>query len=404
MSKQQSVEEQKAAQLAAAMAQQRQYHEAQEVPAAATLAVMVKSEPMPEGTAVCMGYDWDAGLDYKALLDSYASVGFQATNFGHAVREINRMRSWRLSDDPVKETDDIKDPAERAEVKTKIFFSYTSNMISCGIRETILFLAKNNMVDVLVTTAGGIEEDFVKCLSTFYIGEFKTPGKEMRLKGRNRTGNLVVPNENYCLFEDWLAPILDQMLVEQKRDGVIWTPSKMIHRLGKEIDNPKSVYYWCYKNNIPVFSPAITDGSIGDMLYFMSYKNPGLVLDLVGDIRLMNDEAVNAKGKTGMIILGGGLIKHHVCNANLMRNGADFSVMVNTAHEFDGSDSGARPDEAKSWGKIKLEAEPVKIYAETTLVFPLLVAQTFAQGFDFEAAAAARTAAAAAEGGGASAE
>ena len=44
----------------------------------------------------------------------------------------------------------------------------------------------------------------------------------------------------------------------------------------------------------------------------------------------------------GMIILGGGLIKHHICNANLMRNGADFSLFVNTASEFDGSDSGAR--------------------------------------------------------------
>ena len=45
-----------------------------------------------------------------------------------------------------------------------------------------------------------------------------------------------------------------------------------------------------------------------------------------------------------MIILGGGLIKHHICNANLMRNGADFSLFVNTASEFDGSDSGARWD------------------------------------------------------------
>ena len=45
-----------------------------------------------------------------------------------------------------------------------------------------------------------------------------------------------------------------------------------------------------------------------------------------------------------MIILGGGLIKHHICNANLMRNGADFSLFVNTASEFDGSDSGARQE------------------------------------------------------------
>ncbi len=37
----------------------------------------------------------------------------------------------------------------------------------------------------------------------------------------------------------------------------------------------------CLQNNIPVFSPALTDGSIGDMIYFHSYKNPGLVIDIV---------------------------------------------------------------------------------------------------------------------------
>jgi len=34
---------------------------------------------------------------------------------------------------------------------------------------------------------------------------------------------------------------------------------------------------------------------------------------------------------------------------------------VNTGQEFDGSDSGARPDEAVSWGKIKITASPVKV-------------------------------------------
>ena len=63
----------------------------------------------------------------------------------------------------------------------------------------------------------------------------------------------------------------------------------MIRRLGLEIDDESSVYYWAAKNDIPVYCPAITDGSIGDMLYFHSFKNPGLVVDLVEDIRAMND-------------------------------------------------------------------------------------------------------------------
>lgn len=99
------------------------------------------------------------------------------------------------------------------------------------------------------------------------------------------------------------------------------------------------------------------------------------------DIRLLNDSALKAK-KSGMIVLGGGVIKHHVNNANLMRNGANFSVCINTASEWDGSDAGARPDEAVSWGKIAADAHPVKVYAECSLVLPILIAETFVRNFD----------------------
>jgi deoxyhypusine synthase len=45
-----------------------------------------------------------------------------------------------------------------------------------------------------------------------------------------------------------VVPILDQMVAEQEgEEKVRWSPSKVIHRLGKEIDNEESVYYWCYK-------------------------------------------------------------------------------------------------------------------------------------------------------------
>ncbi|KAJ2455397.1 Deoxyhypusine synthase [Coemansia sp. RSA 2424] len=352
-----------------------------EIPAIASAAVLTVSSQVPEGSKLIRGYDFDNGVDYNALLKSYATTGFQAASFGAAVEIINSMRAWRLSDEPITDDDhnENRDIEYRKTVKCKIFLGYTSNLVSSGIRETIKYLVKNKMVDVVVSTAGGIEEDFIKCLAPTYLGKFSNKGRELRSKGLNRIGNLIVPNDNYCKFEEWLMPILDQLLLEQKRDGIVWTPSKLIHRLGKEIDHPDSIYYWAYKNDIPVYSPAITDGSLGDMLYFHSFRNPGLVIDLVQDIRGVNGQAVYAK-KTGMIILGGGLVKHHICNANLMRNGADFAVFVNTAQEFDGSDAGARPDEAVSWGKIKPDAKSVKVYAEASLIFPLLVAQTFAAG------------------------
>ena len=67
-----------------------------------------------------------------------------------------------------------------------------------------------------MTTAGGIEEDFIKCMAPTYIGKFELKGRDLRKRGINRIGNLLVPNDNYCAFEDWIMPILDQMLLEQK--------------------------------------------------------------------------------------------------------------------------------------------------------------------------------------------
>ncbi|XP_037648648.1 deoxyhypusine synthase [Sebastes umbrosus] len=349
-----------------------------QAPSVALEAILKTSCELPEDLTKIRGYDFNQGADLQAVMKSFISTGFQASSMGQAIQEINLMIEKRL--EPVEE-DEKKETEVPDEHRSKsgctIFLGYTSNLISSGVRETIRYLAQHKMVDVIVTTAGGVEEDFIKCMADTFLGDFSMAGKDLRQKGINRIGNLLVPNDNYCKFEDWLMPILDQMLLEQTTEGTHWTPSKMIHRLGKEINNPDSVYYWAHKNNIPVFSPALTDGSLGDMLYFHSFKSPGLVLDIVEDIRRMNSQAVFAK-RTGMIILGGGLVKHHICNANLMRNGADHAVFVNTGQEFDGSDSGARPDEAISWGKIRADAKPVKVYADASLVFPLIVAETFA--------------------------
>jgi deoxyhypusine synthase len=143
----------------------------------------------------------------------------------------------------------------------------------------------------------------------------------------------------------------------------------------------ESIYYWCFKNEISVFCPAFTDGALGDVMYFDSYREPGFICDINADLRRINDIAMKAK-KSGQIIIGGGVIKHHINNANLMRNGADFSVLINTAQEFDGSDAGARPDEAISWGKIAIGAKSVKVYAEATLVLPIIIGETFVRNFE----------------------
>ena len=291
------------------------------------------------------GYDFNKPFNFDEFLKSYGSTGFQASNLKKAIEIIKKMR----------------------EDKAFIYLGYTSNMVSSGLREIIRYLAEHKLVDVLVTTAGGIEEDFVKCLGDFKLGSFNADGAELREKGINRIGNIFVPNSRYVNFEKFVLSILKDYKNE------ILTPSKLIRILGEKINNKESIYYWAWKNNIQVFSPAIMDGSLGDMIYFFKSNNPGFKLEIAEDTLELNNSTIGKK-KTGMIILGGGVVKHSICNANLYRNGADYAVYINSNPEFDGSDSGASPEEAKSWGKITGKGESVKVFGDATIIFPLIIA------------------------------
>lgn len=315
--------------------------------------VFKKSEEV--AGAVIKGYDFNKGVDYSSLIDNFSSTGIQASNLSKAISVVNEM----------------------IDAEAFVYLGYTSNMVTSGLRDIFRYLAEHKRVDVIVTSAGGIEEDIIKCLGDFKLGEFSMSGKELRQKGVNRAGNILIPNSRYCAFEDFVIPVLEGIYEVQKKTGKVFTPSEIIWELGKKINSKESIYYQCYKNNIPVFCPAITDGSFGDMIYFFKSKNPDFKIDIAEDIWRINNTSLG-KEKTGVIVLGEGFIKHHICNANLFRNGADYAVYMNTASEYDGSDSGALPEEAVSWGKISGGGKRVKVHGEASILFPLLVAKTFA--------------------------
>lgn len=114
-------------------------------------------------------------------------------------------------------------------------------------------------------------------------------------------------------------------------------------------------------NKIPVFCPALTDGGIGDVLFTNSFKND-LVIDLIQDTKEICKLGMRAQ-KSGAIVMGGGIPKHHILNSNIWRNGLDYAVYMNTGLYEDGSDSGAKASEGYTWAKLRLDAKYVKIFA-----------------------------------------
>lgn len=302
------------------------------------------------------GYNFDKGIDYEKIIKSFSSTGFQATHLAKAIGITNKMISEQAF----------------------IFLGYTSNLVSSGLRDIFRYLVKNKKVNVVVTTAGGIEEDIIKCLGNFVLGDFRANGAELRKKGINRIGNIYAPNNRYIEFEKFFQPLLEEIWQEQRKSGKIITPSEIVWKLGEKINNEESICYWAWKNKIKIYCPALQDGALGDNIYFFSYKHPEFKIDLVKDTKEFNDLTIGLK-KSAVLILGSGVVKHQILNANMLRNGADYAIYINTAQEYDGSDAGALPEEAVSWGKIKGNAESVKVFGDATILFPILVAESFAR-------------------------
>lgn len=316
---------------------------------------LLRESEEAEGTRI-QGYDFNKGVNYQNIIQSFASTGFQASHLSNAIQITNEM---------------IKN-------KAFIYMGYTSNLVSSGLRDVFRYLVEHKKVNAIVTTTGGVEEDIIKCLGDFILGDFKASGKELREKGINRIGNIFVPNSRYVKFEEVMQPILEELYQQQKKTGEVVCPSDIVWKLGEKIGSKESIYYWAWKNQIRVYCPAITDGAIGDNIYFFKFKHPDFAVDVAEDAKRLNDSTIGLK-KSGLVVLGSGIVKHHILNANMLRNGADYAVYINTAQEFDGSDAGAMPDEAVSWGKILPNAQSVKVFGDATILFPLLVAESFAK-------------------------
>ncbi|MFA9516269.1 deoxyhypusine synthase [Halopenitus sp. H-Gu1] len=299
------------------------------------------------------GPDFRGELDIQELLDTYATTGFQATQLAEGIEIAKRMR----------------------EEDATIYLTFTSNIVSSGLRETIAYLVRKGYVDVIITTSGSLTEDVIKTAKPFKMGEWDADEVELRDRGINRLGNIFVPSDRYVWLEEYLYDFFDDFFADEK----VRTPTAFAREIGETLDDEDSVLKQAADNDVPVYCPALTDAEVGNFLYYYRQGYDSEVgIEILDDYDSIIEDGLLAE-TTGLIAVGGGVPKHHAIMTNLFRGGADHAVYISTGMEGDGSLSGAPPSEAVSWGKIKDDEETnyTQIEAEATLVFPLLVAGAF---------------------------
>ena len=249
------------------------------------------------------------------------------------------------------------------------FISFTGNLVATGTRGALKELVKRKLVDVVVTTCGTIDHDVARCWKDYYKGSFLMNDAKLRDKDINRLGNVLVPNDSYgIVIEEKMRVLLQSLWGEGMKEV---SSRQLCHEIGKRVCNESSILYWAARNNIPVYVPGITDGAVGYQAWFFS-QDHDFRINLLRDSGELNEIVFNAK-RTGALIIGGGISKHHTLWWNQFKDGLDYAIYISTADEWDGSLSGARPREAVSWGKISEKAKKTMIEGDASVILPLMV-------------------------------
>ena len=281
-----------------------------------------------------------------------SSGGFSAKNLADAVS---------ILEDMIKDKD------------CKKFLSFPACIIATGLRGAIAQAIEKGLFDVIITTCGTLDHDLARAYGgDYYHGSFELDDAELHKSGVNRLGNVLVPNESYgIILEKKMNPILED-LVKTKKE---WSGREIINEFGKKLDDKNSILYQASKKNIPVYVPGITDGAFGTNLVWFSQDHE-FKIDILKDEKEIAD-IVFTNEKTGALMIGGGISKHHVIWWNQFKKGLDYAVFITTATQYDGSLSGARLKEAVSWGKIKEKARYVTVDGDATIILPVMLAAIY---------------------------
>ena len=296
-------------------------------------------------------------MDSNELVkELYNSGGFTAKKLAQGVDIIENM---------VNEKDCVR------------FLSFPACIISTGTRGVIKELLKRKLFDVVITTCGTLDHDLARIWENYYHGSFMADDQELHKQGINRLGNIFIPNECYGkILEDKMQPILSELGKTKQK----WSTKDLIWEFGRQIEKEKkceeSIIYWSYKNKIPIYVPGITDGAFGSQIWMYYQEHRDFTIDLLKDEQDLSDTVFDAK-KSGALIIGGGISKHHTIWWNQFKDGLDHAVYITTAVEYDGSLSGALTREAVSWGKIKEKADYVTIDGDATILLPFMISALF---------------------------
>jgi len=302
-------------------------------------------------------------VDFVSLIDQMQGTAFQARNLARAAKIYEQM---------------LKDE------NCGVILCLAGSLISAGLKQVVLDMIDNNMVDAIVSTGANIvDQDFFEGLGfKHYQGSVHLDDTKLRDMAIDRIYDTLIDEDHLRICDDTVCQIANELEPRpySSREFLI-EMGKYLEKHGK---NKDSIVLRAYQKNIPIFVPAFSDCSAGFGLVMHQVAKPDkhVSIDSVKDFRELTELKISAK-ETGLLMIGGGVPKNFaqdvVVAAELL--GADvpmhkYAIQITVADERDGALSGSTLREACSWGKVDVVYEQM-VYCEATIAMPLIVGYAY---------------------------
>ncbi len=309
--------------------------------------------------------------DPRPILEGMSCMAFQARNLYRACIIYEKM---------LKDKDSTN------------ILCLSGSLVSAGLKQVIIDMILNNMVDVIVSTGANIvDQDFYEALGfKHYIGTPFVDDNLLRTLHIDRIYDTFIDEDQLRICDNTITEIANSLIPSPP-----YSSREFIMEMGRYLlDNdrlPKSdsIVLAAYNKKIPIFVPAFSDSSAGFGLIKHQYHEdnnsttgPPLSIDSAKDFLELTKIKIASK-ETGILIIGGGVPKNFaqdvVVAADILGHTVPmhkYAVQLTVADERDGALSGSTLKEACSWGKVHSTYEQM-VYGEATITFPLLIGYAY---------------------------
>jgi deoxyhypusine synthase len=275
-----------------------------------------------------------------------------------------------------------------------IIMGLAGSMSTAGQYKIVKWLIENRFIDVLVSTGANISEDIIPAMgSAYYRGDPNIDDEVLLKAGVVRYYDTYGTEIDYTRME---YLILDCILRKTDPDKP-YSSAQFLSIFGKHLNEKgiDSIVSAAWRNDVPVFCPAIADSAYGEAFLMALNKGHRLIIDGMKDFEQLMKVGELSR-KTGVIYIGGGVPKDitqlmtvslTLKNENIKIEGKNggrrestgewyyphkYAIQITTDNPVFGGLSGCTLEEAISWGKISRDGRRVTCYCDATIALPLI--------------------------------